>query len=211
MTYDELAARLAVALVTDPSLDADFTTILPQMIEAAELRCYRDLVPLDLVTTTTIPISAGTRQISLPANFISTRSAVLVSGTTRTHLRRKDDRYLSAYWPDTSLRGTPKYYAEYTYGVMDFMPPANATASIEVEYVHRPATLSDTNPTNWLSTFAPDLLFYACLVWAAGYQKVYGGDDPKAGPFWDGEYQKALANLAKEEVSRRGFGDTPPV
>lgn len=209
MNYTEFTARLQALMVTDAALDADFVTMLPSIIENAELRCYRDLTPLALLRTQSISIASGTYQIAMPSDFIAARSLVAVTGSNRVHLRKRDDRYLHAYWPDRSVTGTPKYWAEVSYGVLALAPPPAALTTLEMEYTQRPSTLSADNPTTWLASFAPDLLVYAAMCFIGGYQRAWGTDQ-KPGAFWEGEYQRALATLKLEEAQRRTTTDVPP-
>jgi len=213
MTYDQLVARLANLQATDTA-DADFVGILPAAIDDAELRCYRDLVPVALLRLQDASLVAGTRRVAVPDDFIACRSMTLRTGAgafVRAPLVKRDQRFLLSYWPDANLRGTPKYWSELGYGVLEIAPPPADGVTLEMEYVSRPSPLSATNPETWLSKWCPDLLLSAAMVFLSGYNRNYGGgDDPRVPGHWEGEYQKHLLGAKAEEAQRRGLVDAPP-
>ena len=212
-TYTELAATLRSLFVTNEA-DSDFATILPRCIEAAELRIYRELLPVALLTTAETTLTAGQPHFTLPADFISARAFTLyspVGGTARAELPRRDSRFLAEYWPDSAAVGVPKYWAEVNFSTCLLAPTPAAGYALQLLYFSRPATLSASNPTTWLTAWVPDLLEYACMAWLAGYGKQYGaGDDPGAGGYWEAAYARAMQQAQLEEAQRRGLQDTPP-
>jgi hypothetical protein len=65
-------------------------------------------------------------------------------------------------------------------------------------YTYRPAGLSSSNTTTWVSTEAPDALLYACLVEASLFMKE--AVDLTQG--YVTKYQEALQRLVLEENLR---------
>jgi hypothetical protein len=66
-------------------------------------------------------------------------------------------------------------------------------------YITRPLQLSAATPTTWISTNAPEVLLYACLIQAYSYTK---------GPtemlqFFEASYTQAIQGLGIEQQGRR--------
>jgi hypothetical protein len=71
--------------------------------------------------------------------------------------------------------------------------------TVELGYIRKPAGLSSSTPTTWLSTNAPEVLLYGCLVQAYSYTK---GPLEMLGYFAN-SYKEALAGLGIEQQGRR--------
>ena len=70
---------------------------------------------------------------------------------------------------------------------------------MQLGYIYRPAQLSATTPTTWISTNAPEALLYACLIQAYSYTK--GPTDMLA--YFENSYKQAIQGLGIEQVGRR--------
>jgi hypothetical protein len=75
--------------------------------------------------------------------------------------------------------------------------PVGAT-NFELSYTYRPAGLSSSTATTWISTEAPDALFYACLIEASIFMK----EAPDLTQSYTVKYQEALQRLIVEENLR---------
>jgi hypothetical protein len=80
-----------------------------------------------------------------------------------------------------------------------------ATPNLEIVGTVRPAPLSATNTTTFISTNLPDLLLSAAMVEATGWMKNYGAqaDDPKMGLSWEARYQAAVGPAVAEEARKK--------
>ena len=214
--YNGFVARIYELQASDAT-DTDLTSQVPNIIGDAELACLRDLDPVyarkyDQALT----VTGGTALVSLPADCWIIRKLTLMTGTVRSELTPRQKSYLDEFWSDQTVTGTPKHYATPVEGSILVAPtPAGGTV-ITCDYTFRPATLSATNPTTWLSTNYPDLLFFAAAVWIAGFTKAYGGEDPQGPGFWQSRYTYALAAARNEEARKKGEpmqeqGPTPPI
>lgn len=203
MTYSDFAAALAVALVVDPATDDGWATYLPRIIEQAELRCYRDADFLAVRRVTAATLAVGVEQFAAPTDWMLGQRVSLVIAGRRISLDRRDDSYLREF---SSGAGQPRYWAEPTQGQLLVAPAPDAAYAVELAYHARPAPLSAANPATWLATNCPDLMFYAAMVAAAGYQKNFGAasDDPRAAMSWEASYQTALRGALLEEARRKG-------
>lgn len=213
--YDGFVALLRELQATD-SADTDFNTILPTVIQQAELMCYRDLDPVyarkyDQALT----VTGGTATVTLPADCWILRKVTLLSGTTRSEVTPRQKSYLDEYWPDQSVTGTPKHYATPIEGTILVAPtPANG-AVLKCDYTYRPA-VATSGGTDWLLTNYSDLMFYAAALWIAGYTKAYSGEAPKDPGYWSTMYQSQLAKARVEEARKKGEppqeqGPTAPI
>ena len=210
-TYNSLVAALEVAAVQQDS-DANWQSILPTIIDQAESRLYRDLQLINcIVRDTANSLSANSRNFTLPQTFgyFTTLKGlnVLVSGV-RQPLRPVSIHYLDATWPNESSLTTPsipKYFAFVTDQVYAVGPSPSQAYGMEAIGTIRPAPLSASNTTTFLSSHLSDLLFAACMSAVAGYMKDYGSqaDDPKLATSWESQYQQRLASANKEEVIRK--------
>jgi hypothetical protein len=221
MTYTDLANRLATYLI-EQLTEANFVIALPAIIEAGELRCYRELSPVATRATAASTLAQGAYTFALPADFVLGNDVYLTptSGTARISLLQRDPTFLAALAPDPAAYtvGTPpKYWAEDPAGSIVVAPAADTAYATQTVYCQRPAPLSATNATTWLSLHEPDLMFNACMVAGSGYTKNFGqgSDNPQMALSWEQQYQTALAGARREESRRKGEGTfdssfTPP-
>ena len=163
MTYEEL-----IAVVKDEAIDieASFTEDhIALMVERAQLRIQRDM---DLYAARVEQtVAAAGAEIYPSSDLITMRSVRLIGGD---FLLRKEVSFLRDYWPDEAQTGTPKYY-----GWIDdtrmLVVPTPDQEQLELSYTVRIPALSESQPTNWLSLYAPDLLQTALVYEAALWSK----------------------------------------
>lgn len=218
LTYSTYVTQLATMAVVEPD-DTNFVALLPMTINYAELSCYRDL---DLVSTTTSqPIystSANDNRLSIPqADFITIQDINLLTPSgqsdpltsTRNPLTFTTKEVLYALYPGVGTPGVPSWAAlldQWTY-LLGPWPDNQYTA--EVIGTQRPVSLSADNPTTFLSTYIPDLLIAASMIYISGYQRNFGkmADDPQMATTWSSEYQRLLGSALKEELRKKYQGE----
>lgn len=200
-----LRARWMDALATDED-DETFNDRLPDLISDSELLCLRDLDPVYARKTgQAVTITPGSPDATLPADCWIPRRLVLRAGNVRTTLLQRQQSFLDEYSADPTVTGTPKYWAMPVEGALLLAPAPTPGFTLTVDYTYRPDTLSELNPSTWLATHYPDLLFSAGMVWLAGWSKNYGaGDDPKMAGYWQADYQKRLTAARAEEARKKG-------
>jgi len=225
LTYSTYVSTLSTLLVVS-SADADFQTILPSIINDAELRIYRDLDLLSTSTRSTTTLAAGNRNLTLPTvngtvvvcdeiNVITPVSTEPDSGT-RNQLVPASDEMLNALWPSVTGSTVPQYWAMVNQETVILGPWPDAAYTVEVVHTIRPNQLSSTNTTTLLSVNFPDLLIAASMVFGAGYQKNFGAavDDPKMAVTWESHYQTLLQSAQVEEARKsftsQGWSDKQP-
>ncbi len=209
--------------------DANFNAILPQMITYAENRICRDLDFLfTSVSNTSFSVATGSRTITVPvANFFPADNGTLVVSeqinlltpagstdpetSTRVPLLPTTKEFLDAVYGASSSRGQPKYFCPFGDGESDYTflvgPFADATYTVEIVGTYRPASLSQTNQTTFISNNLPDLMIMASMIYIAAFQRNFSsalGNDPQMPITYETQYQ-ALLKSAMSEENRKKF------
>lgn len=212
LTYAQFVTDLANLLVV-PEATTEYQLALPNIIDDAEQRIYRELDLLStIVRDTSGMLAANSRNFTFPQHFVVSESINVFTPvgtqTTRNQLVPVSREFLDAVWGNEAAPSTPSvpsYYAMITDQTIIVGPPPDATYTVEVVGTIRPAPLSASNTTTYLSLYLSDLFFAAALTFGAGYQKNFGemGDQPQAAVAWEGHYQKLLATANIEENRKK--------
>lgn len=216
LTYATYVSSLANLLVV-PAGDAGFQAVLPNIIDDAEQRLYRELDLLSASVRATGTLTAGTRTFNLPSTngtFIVTDelNVITPAGTTdpeagtRNSLVPTSNEMLNNLWPSVTGSTVPQYFAMLDQDTVLVGPWPVASYTVEVVGMIRPNAISTSNATTLLSVFFPDLMIAASMVFAAAYQKNFGAavDDPKMAVTWESHLQ-ALITSAQTEEARKVF------
>lgn len=213
-TYVSQTANLMVI----SSADANFTTMLPGMIDYAEQRLYRELDPLYAQTTdATTTVSSGDRNFTLPGssnviagafltvdqiNIITPATATSSNGT-RNPLIPTSREFIDTVYPSgQTVTAVPIYYAMANPEVAIFGPAPDQAYTAEVIGLQRPAALSSGNSSTYLTNYYPDLFIAASMVFAFGYMRDFGreSDTPQSGASWEAQYQLLLKSALSEQA-----------
>lgn len=225
MNYTDYIGDISLLMGTTTT-DPSFVAIVPSMISYAELRIYREM---DFITTVTRnstgTLSVGTRQFTFPEEFVTSQninvitpaSATLPDLGTRNQLIPTSKEFLDAVYSSTTGAGVPQYYAPLTDQTILVGPFPDQAYTVEVIGTTRPAPLSSTNATTYLSLYLPDLFICASMVYASGYMKNYGSaniDDPQQAMSWEAQYQAVKTGATMEEFRKkymaRGWSSETP-
>lgn len=204
--------QIATLAVVDPT-DSAYQIILPQMITYAENRIYRDLDLLSTQFPRTYTLSVGNNLLSIPASdFITVQTvSVNTSGSSYSPLTPVTKEYIRNVYGDPSITATPKVFAMYggdlaTYGetsnVIEIGPAPNSAYTIRVTGTSRPPSMSNTNPTTWVSLYLPDLFIMASMIYVSAYQRNFGrqNDDPQMAVSYESQYQALLKGSMLENA-----------
>jgi hypothetical protein len=219
-------AQISTMAVVDPANTA-FLTILPQAITYAENRIYRDLdFMFTSVANTSYSVAINSRTITVyESNFYPPENGTLIvceqinlltpAGTSdpdsaiRAPLLPTTKEFLDNVYGSSSAVGQPKYFCPFGdgKGAYTFLvgPYSNATYTLEIVGTYRPASLSATNTTTYISLYLPDLMIMATMIYIAAYQRNFSsaaGNDPQMPITYETQYQ-ALLKSAMEEESRK--------
>lgn len=223
-SYKTQIATMAVVEETDPA----FITILPQMITYAENRICRDLDFLfTSAANTSFSIALGSRTITVPAaNFFPSENGTLIvceqinlltpAGATdpdsaiRVPLTPVTKEFLDAVYSASSATGQPKYFCPFGDGESAYTflvgPYSNNNYTLEIVGTYRPASLSASNLTTFISLNLPDLFIMASMVYIAAYQRNFSsamGNDPQMPVTYETQYQTLLRNAIIEENRKK--------
>jgi len=200
MTYNSLLNDLRVYLERGATLATDPTVYLqlPSIIGLAERRLARELKIQGTVNVVTSAMVAGQAAYAKPDRWRETVSMFIGTGTgnnVRKEVFPRSYEYMRSYWPDPTVTGEPRFYADYDYSNWLISPTPSSAYPYEILYYELPALLDDTNQTNWFTEYAPNALLYACLMEAAPFLK-----NEEIIPIWEGYYNRAVAALNGEDI-----------
>jgi hypothetical protein len=219
MTYNQLNTYLQT-LIQDQSPSADYTTILPAVIQDAEQRIYLDM---DFVNTRTTWASTsftpGTRKYVFPTTpsvvmvvqgvaAISPPTAATPALGTRNQLEPVSLDYIDSTWPQESMTGLPDSWAMFDDASIVVKPTPDQAYKVEITGTFRPNPMSVSNQTTYIGNVYPNLLVDACMIFLMGYQRDFGAqsDNPQMALSWKSMYDAALKTALAEEQRRKGQG-----
>lgn len=215
------------SLVT--STDSNFSNIIPQMLNYAELRIQRDL---DFLATqnqqTATVVSNSTNQLSLPAQEFVTLQTITVTDPSNNvvTLTPVSKSFLQNVYGSSASTGTPQYFAVYgnnqltSTSTVDanqnliFGPwtPATGTYTFSITGTSRQPTLynyavsgsADTTYT-FISQNLPDMLIMASMIYLSAYQRNFGrqADDPQMAQSYESQYGTLLKGSMVEEARKK--------
>ena len=210
LTYTTFVSSLANMLVIpDYAADANYQAVIPNIIDDAEQRIYRDL---DLLTTiikdTTGKLTPSNRAFALPQHFITTEAINIFVETHRWPLVPVSKEFLDAVYPEDApwtIPSVPQYYAMFTDQSILVGPCPDADYTMEVIGTIRPTPLSAANTTTYLTLYLPDLFLAAACVYGAGYQQNFSamGDNPRQALSWEAHYNTLLQSANIEENRKK--------
>ena len=226
LTYSTYKTQIAeMAVVAED--DVNFLAILPAMIDYASNRICRDL---DLMFTSVslhgpeYKLTAGNRNLSFSQNFANGSSFVvseqinliLPTGETdpdagvRAPLMPTTKEFLDAVYGSSlaSSRGQSKYFVPFNETLFFVGPVPDVDYYVEVVGTIRPAPLSATVTTTFISQYLSDLLIMASMVYISAYQRNFGrqSDDPQMAQSYETQYQTLLRSAGVEEARKKFEG-----
>ena len=220
-TYSTFVNALAAEIEVSPT-DANFLSILPTLIDDSEQICYRELDLLASSVTVTGTVTANNRLFSLPQSqghvLVVDAINVIDSNSVRHPVAPATREGVDFLFPSNTPPTTPSYpkiFARIDDTNVLFGPAPDSGYSAEVICTIRPAPLSPTNTSTWLSQYASDVFFAGAMVSASGYMRNFGmmSDDPRMALSWKAEFNARLQSAQKEEL-RKSYVSTmsnPPV
>lgn len=212
--YATYVNQIALLAVVDPT-DPNFVSNVPSMIEYAELRILRDLDLL--VVSGNIEgyfLTVGSRQITIPMGTMVVSEQINVITPypvsdpelgARNPMTPTTKEYLDMVYGDSSVTGLPEYYVPFNDNLFLVGPFPDANYYVEIVGTVRPAPLSVSNPTTFISQYLPDLFTMASMVYVSGYQRNFGrqSDDPQMAQSYEQQYKTLLEGAVKEEVRKK--------
>lgn len=216
LTYATTITSLANMLVIPPT-DTNYLQAMPNIIDDAEQRIYRELDLLaTIVRDTSGVFTANSRNFTFPQHIVVSEAMNFFTPVGTTTNRRQlipvSREFLDAVYPDEVACGCadefPRYYAMITDQQVIVGPSPAEAYTVEVTGTIRPTPLSATNTTTYLTLYLPDLFLSEALVFGYGYLKDYGAqtDDPRASAGWEAHYKSLWESAMVEETRKKYAG-----
>jgi hypothetical protein len=209
-SYSTFVTALAAEIAVDPT-NSDFLAILPTLIDDAEQTCYRELDLLVSVVTVTGSATANNRTFAIPQTsghiLVVDQVNVIDNSGIRHQVTPATREGVEFLFPSNTAPSTPSYptiFARIDDTNIMWGPSTDAAYTVETIGTIRPAALSSTNTSTFLSNYVSDLFFAAAMVSASAYMRNFGAmaDDPKMAISWKSEYAARLASAKKEELRK---------
>ena len=172
MSYTKAELKQAIQDYCE-NAETSFVNNLDTFIESCEERIFKNVGLTFFRRNQTANLTASNPYLNMPSDFLAPFSLSYTSGTTKTFLEFKDVNYLQDYAPDSSVTGTPRYYAPFDYQNFLIAPVPDDAYAVELHYYYRPASLTAQadGGTTWLSVNAPQAMLYGSLIAAYTYMK----------------------------------------
>jgi hypothetical protein len=234
LTYNGYVTQVATMAVVNTQIvngvvegvDDAFNSIISQMLNYAELRIQRDLDLQQLLTTGSYNLTAGNNVLQISVNdFVTIQTLAIVSGTASIPILPVSKEFMQNVWGDSSVLAQPQYFSMYggnpdtggfsggnTYTNILFGPypdlnyTVNVTGTIRMPTLYQSATPSlAATGTTWISTYLPDLLVQASLIYISQFQRNFGptSNDPNMAGSYEEQYENLLKGAIVEEARKR--------
>lgn len=198
MTYNSLFAEILAYL---DRTDRDVSDNVPEFISKAEQRIARESKNIGFVKFVTGNFTSNLNTYPKPGRWrrnISFNCGSGVDFQERNILQERLYEFIRSYTKNpVTETGLPLYYADYNYSTFIVAPTPDQAYPFEYAYLELPEPLSESNQTNWLTNYAPDVLLYASLLAAIPFLK----DDERV-PVWNQYYKESLASLNAQDDQR---------
>jgi len=212
LTYSQYVTQIATMAVV-PETDPNYIAILPQMITYAENRMCRDIDFLSTQVSRTYSLTPNNSQLAIPTGDFVTTQTITV-GPNNTPVLPVAKSFIQNVYSTGTGASLPQYFATYggdlattgnTSQYFVFGPWPDSNYSITVTGTARPASLSATNTTTFISTYLPDLMIMASMIYISAYQRNFGrqSDDPAMAQSYEGQYNALLKSALVEEVRKK--------
>ena len=171
----------------------EFIAYVPNMVNRSEERLTRDLDDYGLVVQTSIAVSSGNSEVTLPAGTRIVKNFNIINNGSKINLLLKTDEYLNAVWPISASTETPRYYSRVTDTRIRLAPTPASTSDGILMTVARPTTLTSASNTNYFTEICYDALFNAAMVEAMVFTKNY-----TAVQLFEQRYTQAIETLRNQ-------------
>lgn len=202
MTFSSLLGDVQAYLERGQVTDTAVFNQLPRLINNAERRISRDLKVLGFQRPLTNSFTAGEPRVLKPDRWRETISfnfgtSNFATGqyTVRNPIYPRNYEFLRRFWPDDSVVGLPRYFADYDWNTWVFAPTPDQAYPFEVLFWEMPALLDATNQQNWICIYAPETLLYSTLLECTPFLK----NDDRI-PVWQQFFTQGMEALSNEDI-----------
>ena len=180
---------------------SDLSGFIPNFVQNCESRLYKNLRIRAMENALSVTISGGVAALPTSPRYIELKYAY-VSATPITWLDRQPPETIYNRYPVRSGAEIPKMIARERENFIFGPYPGDYT--IVGVYYGLLTSLSDSNTTNWFTSYAPDVLLYGSLLEAEPFIK-----NDKRLPLWQAMYDQSIAAIHAEERRESRSGSTP--
>jgi hypothetical protein len=208
MTFTSLQEDMRNYLERGTTKDVIVFEQIPSLITLAEKAIATAIKVQGFLVPVTSSFVAGVSVYAKPNRWRETVSMFYGIKSTpaasqknkRVPLYPRSYEYCRMYWPDASItdvENPPAFYADWDYQHWVIVPTPVETQPWEVNYYQLPPLLSDTNQTNWLTEYVPNMLLYRALLEATPFLK----NDDRI-PTWEKFYQEQLETVNQQDLKK---------
>ena len=218
LNYPTFVTQLAT-LTAESTSDPNFvSTLLPGSIDYAEQRLYREGDFLaTYITDTSGTVTPNQRTFNYPTTLgsflvideisIYTPAGTTSANGTRVPLQVTSKQFVDIMYPSnnsTASIGTPKFFAPVNNTTCLLGPVPDQAYGVEIIGTQRPAPLSASNSSTFLTQTLPDLFMAAAMIYASGYMKNFSAqsDNQAMAVSWQSQYDKLFASANVEELRK---------
>lgn len=180
----------------------DLDSVIPTFIQLGEAQMNRDIRHWEMEARSSGQQSQGDQYMQLPADWLETIRLHLTSqGTDAVELASMASIADKRAQVDDQA-GRPRFYS-HVRGEFELFPTPDEDTDFELLYYQRIPALSDSNASNWLLEYAPDIYLYGSLAHSAPYLQ----EDARIA-VWAQMYAAAVSqlNAQSERVKNSGSG-----
>tara|TARA_R100001086_G_C11780231_1_gene243413 strand:- start:99 stop:749 length:651 start_codon:yes stop_codon:yes gene_type:complete len=202
-TYSELKSTVA-----DMLNRSDLTAIVPTFIALAEAGFTRDpdATPIPGIRHWRMQNRAtatlSDQYLALPTDWLETVRLHLQGNGTNVLVYADIDTMAQLREDGEDTAGEPQYY-NHSEGAIEVYPTPDQDYTAELMYLQRIPALSDSNTSNWLLEYHPDVYLYGALIHSAPYLK----DDARI-PVWADLYRAAAGALNAQSKRAKTSGSS---
>ncbi len=180
----------------------DLTSAIPTFIQLAEAKLNRTLRVRQMVKRATAPID--TPFFAVPFDFLEAKDFQLNTNpiTVLEYVTESAGNALRA--STHTAPGLPRYFT-IVGGQLEAIPSPDSEYTGELTYYAKIPALTDSNTSNWLLSYAPDLYLYGALLQSAPYLR----DDERLAT-WANLYTAAYEDIGVAD-QRATVATTPLV
>jgi hypothetical protein len=180
----------------------DLDSVIPTFIQLAEAQMNRDIRHWEMEDRVSGQQSQGDQFMQLPSNWNETLRLILTGSGTSVVEFISLSGMASRRAKAEDAAGTPQYYC-HVRGEFELYPTPDEDTDFELLYYAKIPALSDSNTTNWLLEYAPDVYLYGVLTHSAPYL----AEDARLA-VWAQMYAASVQNLnnQSERVKNSGSG-----
>jgi hypothetical protein len=205
-------------------VDAAFNAIIPQMLNYAELRIQRDVDLLPAQSLRSYSLTSGSNYLTISVNDFVTINTIAVipdAYSPEIPLIPTSREFLQNVCGNPSQTSVPKYFSMSggdlaTFGdtsmnirvgpYPDMNYNVNVYGMVRMPTLYQNAnTANAATGTTFISTYLPDLLIMASMVYISAFQRNFGrmSDDPAMAQSYEGQYQVLLRGAVVEEARKK--------